>query len=305
VEGWSEKSAAASGLQAAKNTTSQIVIVLDIENGKEINLLKSVESGKGEAPSNTYFLDSPDGVPNGTVPEDYIHTPIPTGLVFQNSDGHRKLVNPLTGTDVAVYDQQRVTSRLVNNEAGFYEYAYSNVMNSEGTPKAVATFGNFALVATSQPETRSKSGAYVQSSKYELVNTITKATVSEVVCAGNSYDPRVTSFSPNFRYVNFFGLVAVDTQSKAAFCANDVTDDSRRKLVISDIDNDGNLYARGDREFLRISLADQSKIETLAKDVSSDKELPIRITDKGSALLYSENSEDTLVAVPAKASTED
>ena len=305
VQGWVKKSTPASGLQAAKNTSSQSVIVLDAETGKEVKIYNGVETDSSASINDdVFYLDTPAKGPTGTSGSDfvnYIHITVPTGLVYRNGAGHEKLVDPLTGSELAVYDEGRSPKTLLNNETGFYEYAYSEVLNSDGVPKAKATFGNFALVATSQPESRSSSGSYVKSSKYELVNTLNKTTVGSVICrdATIALDSNTVSYSPNFRYVSF-GNVVFDTQSKAAFCGTPL-DESVRRLFISDVDNEGNIYAAADRQYLKVNIADTTKVETLVEDFSAAKgELPELITDKGSALFYSENSEDTLVVIPAK-----
>jgi hypothetical protein len=265
--------------------------------------LKGDESEVGAAPDSTFYLEVSSILDSTAGDTKYVESTFLTGLVFKNGEGKYRLVDPTSGATVAT-GERNLSAPMLNNEAGFYQYDNTDYGITPAKPQAKATFGNYALLATAQPEYQTKTGSYVKNSTYSLVDTVTKKTVSEMKCADGGM-PQETSYSPDFRYVSFFGNYVFDTKTGKSFCTIPVGKEDVRKFYVTDVDNAGSMYGFADTEYLRISLEDNSKIETLLPDFSSQNELPVRITDKGSAVFFSEQSEDTLVSVPAKATTED
>lgn len=299
VNSQSEDSTEASGLTAAKKTETEHVTVLDAGTGKVVNKFDGKPLEVGASVPGTFLLDTePSKVELGSGVS--VTAPYFTGLTYHTAGAsgptQYKLVNPLTGQTVATSD-----THSFNNESDFYEVRdfYATVGGEYEKTTVAGVFGNFALLATQQPETKNSSGAYIQNSKFSLVNTATKTVVSEMTCANAMYNTP-TSYSPDFRYVSFLGNFAFDTKTGKSFCTVPVSNVNVRQFTVVSLDNAGNMYGTADeKEYMRISLADISKVETIAK-VNSGKELPIRITEKGSAVFYSDNSEDVLVVVPAK-----
>lgn len=160
-----------------------------------------------------------------------------------------------------------------------------------------ASFGNYALTASRLPVVKGAAGGSFPASKYALMNAATKTVVSEIECLDLTVEPEVT-YSPDFRFVNFMGTYVFDTQTGDSFCSAPVGKDDVRRFSVASVDNSGNMYGTADNDYLKVSLADNSKVETLI--ANNKNALPLLITDKGSALFRSEQSEDILVAIPAK-----
>lgn len=301
VDGSINTESEASGLSAAKKTTTENVVILDITNGKVVNTLKNTAHEVGDmSDTSRYSLSSTkeDASNKGASDPEWVSQPFRVGLVYKNASGNGKdkLVDPLTGDTIATDKTDR--KGALNNETGFYIRSTTDASFNYVT-KVEATFGNYALVATKQPEVRSKSGSYVQNSKYSLMNTVSNTVVSEMSCADGTH-ALDTVYSPDFRYVSFLGNYVFDTKTGKSFCTTPMNNLDVRQFVVSAIDNNGLMYGTADREYLRISLADNTKIETLLAGESYGTKLPLLITDKGSALFYSEQSDDVLVAIPAK-----
>lgn len=300
VTGTSQTSTEASGLTASTKTSVQHVTVLDAATGKVVKDLPGTPNAGASTP-NSFLLNTKVAFKKGGYSDAV--TPFLTGLFYQTYNGPSayKLVDPLSGNTVATSD-----STPLHNEAGFYkdrdfwkavggEYEQTNI---DGL------FGNFTLFSTKQEEVQSKTGSYIKNSKYSLVNTANKAVLSEISCANSQLD-LPTVYSPNFRYVVFSGNFVFDTQTGASFCTTPTNNLEVRPFVVSAVDDNGNMYGAAtsdggaDGEYLKINLSDTAKVETLAT-YKFGNELPIAITDKGSAVFRSELSQDVLVVVPAK-----
>lgn len=285
IDGSDTTSEAAKGLTAEKKSTAHLAIVLDAVTGKEVNTVSNLaESGRN---GDTYTLDNTPM----SVSSKHFEVPAPfmTGLVYRTMMGQVKLVDPLTGETVATEDVKgKPTNR--NSESGFYSL--------ETFMKDIeASFGDYALTSSRLPVVKGAAGGNFPASKYSLMNAATKTVVSEIECLDLTVEPKVT-YSPDFRYVNFMGTYVFDTQTGDSFCTAPVGKEDVRRFNVSSIDNSGNMYGNADNDYLKVSLADTTKTETLIANNKSA--LPMLITDKGSALFRSEQSEDVLVAIPAK-----
>jgi hypothetical protein len=292
LSGWENASEAASGLTAEKKTSEQHVIILDATTGKVVNIFAGEVAVLGSRDPDIFSFDprSHSGDRQDTA------IPFLTGLVYKTPKGQAKLVDPLTGNTVATNFKDYGPTPL-NNETGFY----TDQMNRTGKSTTKAMFGNFAFVSTENVEGgSSKTGATHQNSTFTLVNTITNEIVSKMNCLGTGDDTKKPTYSADFRYVTFAGQYVFDTKTGKSFCTVPTGQKDIRRFEVKAIDNDGNMYGTADSEYMRINLADITKVETLLADISQATQLPILITDKGSALFYSEQSEDVLVAVPAK-----
>lgn len=297
IDGWAETSQPANGLQAAKNLTANNVIVLDAATGKTVNVFKDEPTEVGGNNMDRFYFNPRESDANNS------ETSIPflTGLTYRTQNGSAKLVDPLTGKTVAT----EVTAGFMslNNETGFYK---NKVDFGSGRSTTKSVFGNFGFVVEYAP---SPSGSSLPESTFSLVNTVTNETVSSMQCQGNGEGISTHSpvYSPNFRYVVFGNKYAFDTKTGKSFCSKPSGKQDARDFQISAVDNDGNMYGTADRDYLRVSLADISKVETLLKDVNTQDAVmfPIGITSKGSALFQSESSSDVLVAVPSKTPTQD
>lgn len=286
IDGSDTTSEAAKGLTAEKKSAAHLAIVLDAVTGKEVNTVSNLaESGRN---GDTYTLDNTPM----SVSSKHFEVPAPfmTGLVYRTMMGQVKLVDPLTGQTVATEDVKgKPTNR--NSESGFYSLETLFMKDIE------ASFGDYALTSSRLPVVKGAAGGNFPASTYSLINAATKTVVSEIECLDLTVEPKVT-YSPDFRYVNFMGTYVFDTQTGDSFCTAPVGKDDVRRFNVSSVDNSGNMYGNADNDYLKVSLADTSKTETLIANNKSA--LPLLITDKGSALFRSEQSEDVLVAIPTK-----
>jgi hypothetical protein len=298
------ESKAANGMQAAKDTISENVTVLDAATGKVVNTFKGepMEIGKGSESGN-YYLDNivrPDASPRD---KDFVR-PFMVGLVYATFKGDVKLVDPVTGATVAT-DKLNGNGGFakLNNETDFIEDMNKMDYMTNNEIYMAGVFGNFALMETSIPSESNGGKAY---DTFTLVNTVTGANVSTPMkCATGGHglnDPRyVPVYSPDFRYVKFQGNYVFDTQTGKSFCDTPKDNKDMREFPVSALDNEGNMYALSQRDYMRVSIADITKPEILVGDVSmSEDEQPVLITDKGSAVFWMDESKKELVTVPAK-----
>jgi hypothetical protein len=285
IDGWNTSSEAAKGLTAEKKSSVQLAIILDAVTGEEVNTVSIAESGKN---GDTFALDN---TPMSVSSQHYkVPAPFMTGLVYRTVTGQVKLVDPVTGETVATDDRRNKPTNL-NSESGFYS------LDTLFMKDIAASFGNYALTASRLPVVKGAAGGSFPASKYALMNAATKTVVSEIECLDLTVEPEVT-YSPDFRFVNFMGTYVFDTQTGDAFCSAPVGKEDVRRFSVTSVDNSGNMYGTADNDYLKVSLADNSKVETLI--ANNKNALPLLITDKGSALFRSEQSEDVLVAIPAK-----
>lgn len=299
IDGYENSTQPASGLQAEKKTTAQNVIVLDVVTGKTVNVLKGEpEEVTGKSSGTNFYFSSP-----AAETSDGIKTYVPflTGLTYNSPDGKSaKLVDPLTGKTLATNSRDAGPVPL-NNESGFYK----DESNALGRTTTKAVFGNFAFVAN--PDTNgTKSGYTSDASVFTLVNTVTNETVSTMKCLGTGIiEKNDIAYSPDFRYVVFAKEYAFDTKTGKSFCSSPTGKTDARDFQISAVDNNGLLYGAAGDDYLRVDLADNTKVETLLTGTARTSKLPFLISTKGSAVFYSEKSEDVLVVVPAKNPTLD
>jgi hypothetical protein len=298
-----KESKPATGMQAAQDTETDNVVVLDASTGKVVNKFEGKPSVIGQSSQGTgnYYLDNIVRKDASPRDKEFIR-PFMVGLVFATWEGAGKLVDPVTGDTVAT-DNQMFSKP--NNEAGFIASMdkIDYVTSEETLMKGI--FGNYALLEISNPSKDANNGGRAYFT-FSLVNTVTGETVSNPMkCASagygltNSKDAPV--YSPDFRYVKFVGNYVFDTQTGASFCDTPLENKTMRDLPVSALDNEGNMYGLAQRDYLRVSVADPAKADTLLGDVSlSEEELPLVITDKGSAVFWMDESKKTLVTVPAK-----
>lgn len=307
-----KESKPASGMQAAKETNTDNVVVLDATNGKVINTFKGqpTELGQMDSDTNNFHLDNIVRKDSKPRDKDFVR-PFMVGLVYINWTGSEKLVDPVTGETVT-------TNKLngngefaqLNNEAGFLTDMNTTdyMTNNETYVKGV--FGNYALMETSIASESNGNGKVYDS--FSLVDTVTdKAVSAPMKCApaghglsGGTRDMPV--YSPDFRYVKFAGNYVFDTQTGKSFCDTPKANTEMRRVMIDALDDAGNMYGLAQRDYLRVSMADPAKAETLVGDVSmNEDELPVAITDKGSIVFWMDESKKTLVTIPVKEAAQD
>lgn len=300
VDGVSVVKEASSGLAAEKSTETEIVVVLDVMTGKVVNTIKGnpkeIVGGMVQS-DNTKALKL---VNNGVVTSSNT-TPLMTGLVFGNG-AITKLVDPLTGQEVATDTEQLQHY----NEAGFYKL--SDVFPAknygyEGT-NLVAESGNYILVSNNPRNTNIQGSV----AEYRLVNTLTKEVSPEILCvpqtkrnANGTVSGNVITYSPDFRYVNFFENTVFDTKTGKSFCTQPAGKPEVRPFVVTHINNNGDMFGAttSGNDLLKVSLADSSaKAQNWAPNTNQDS----IITDKGSLVvkISKTSSEQQLVVLPAK-----
>lgn len=303
-----KESKAASGMQAAKDTTADNVIVLDAETGKVVNTFKGEphEVGMMNDQTNIFHLDNIVRKDDSPRDKEFVR-PFMVGLVYVNWTGDAKLVDPVTGATVATDKLNGNGSYAkLNNEAGFIpdmnqtDYLTNNEIFMKGV------FGNFALMEKSVPSEDSTTGGKAYDTFY-LVDTVSGKTVSTPMKCGaighglSDAVRNIPIYSPDFRYVKFTGNLVFDTQTGKSFCDTPKENKDMRQLPVSVLDNEGNMYGLAQRDYLRVSLADITKSENLLTDVSlTEDQQPVFITDKGAALFWMDDTHKSLVTVPAK-----
>jgi hypothetical protein len=299
IDGWDNISQPASGLQAEKKTTAHNVIVLDAATGKTVNVFKGEPSEVG---ANTQDkLSFNPRTSNGST-SDNTYIPFLTGLTYRSLNGDAKLVDPITGKTIAT--ENRVSGPMsLNNESGFYK----DELNERSKTTTKAVFGNFGFVVNDNPvANKAETGHSYQNSIFALVNTVTNETISKMECKGTGdIENQDVVYSPDFRYVVFAKQYAFDTKTGKSFCSSPTGKEDARDFQISAVDNSGLLYGNAGRDYLRVSIADNTKVETLVSNATNDTKFPIFITKNGSAVFHSEKSKDVLVVVPSKTPTVD
>lgn len=303
-----KESQPASGMQAAKETNTDNVVILDAATGKVVNTVKGqpTEYGQMNSDTNNFHLDNIVRKDESSRDKDFFR-PFMVGLVYINWTGDAKLVDPVTGATVATdkLNGNGSFARL-NNESDFIAdmNRIDYLTNNETRMKGI--FGNYALMEKSAPKEDGGQDGGRAYRTFSLVNTVTGETVSapmKCASAGEglnsaSYAP---VYSPDFRYVKFAGGYAFDTQTGKSFCDTPRENKDMREFPVTALDNEGNMYGLAQQDYLRVSITDPAKAETLVSDASlSASGIPIAITDKGSAVFWMDESKKTLVTVPAK-----
>jgi hypothetical protein len=277
------------GLQAEKQTRMELIVVLDPETGKVVNTIK------GDATTITGGLITGNPRPLSLINDELVkdpkkeiahppaglsdEQPFMNGLVF--GDGETtNLVDPLTGKIIATDTNH--TQRV--NDSGFYKVSEvfpAKNFGYEGT-NLEAVFGNYLLVRNDKPRT-SNSAPVI--SEYRLVNSVTKevSPPSECIAADTLKNLSVgVNYSPDFRYVNFYGTTVFDTKTGKSFCSKPANQPDIRPFVVSYVDNNGNMYGVAGSDTLKVNINDTSK--TAKWEVSDPGALDAVITDKGSLL---------------------
>lgn len=294
----------ANGLSSEKTTTTEIVIVLDLESGAAVNTLKgdttSTTGGLNQSGLDTLYLINDETIPDvktgtATVPSGLYDTePFMVGLVYGTKNGQTvKLVDPLTGKEIATDTKKNQHY----NEAGFWKASETYSAKSFGYDggNIEAVFGNYMLVSN---EKRATSGNYTE---YRLVNTVTKEVSPPSACVSQAKDAGIgMRFSPDFRYVNFYGKNVFDTKTGASYCTQPANHPEIRPFVASLVDNEGNMYGTADKDYLKVNIADTSKTQKWS-DGASYNEVPVSVTTENSLVLKRNDGEtQTFFVLPEK-----
>lgn len=287
LHGMTGTTQAASGLNSAKTTSTEVVIVLEQETGKVANTLKgdttSTTGGVSQSGYGTPKLINDKTVPDletgrATIPDGLYDTePYMVGLVYGANTGHQvTLVDPLTGKAVA----EDTNQYQHYNEAGFWKASQTYSAKSVGAPEGDidAVFGNYMVVSNK------KSGTGPSSTEFRLVNTVTKEVSAPVECADDRKDVNVgLRFSPDFRYVNDYGRLVIDTKTGKAYC-QPAGHPEVRPFTVSFVDNDGNMYGAAEKDYLKVNIADTSKSQQWT-DGNTYNNVPVNVTSKGSLVI--------------------
>lgn len=305
LHGLTETTEAASGLSSEKSTATEVVVVLDLETGAVANTLKgdttSATGGINQSGFDTLHLINDETLPNpetgrATIPAGLYDTePFMVGLVYGNTSGVVKLIDPLTGKEIAT----DVKKNQHYNEAGFWKASETYNAKAFGYDggNVEAVFGNYMLVSNDKPSTKT-SDSYTE---YRLVNTVTKEVSPPTACERQGQDIGIgMRFSPDFRYVNFYGKNVFDTKTGKSYCTKPANHPEIRPFVVSLLDNDGNMYGIADnKDYLKVNIADTSKTQKWSDVNPNDK--VVGVTSKNSLVLNRmEGSTQTFFVLPEK-----
>lgn len=290
LHGMTTTAQAASGLNSGTESSAEIVIILEMETGKVANTIKggtiSTTGGQTTSGYGTPKLINDKTIPDletgrATIPAGLYDTePYMVGLVYGAGESAQPvtLVDPLTGKVIATDTKQNQHY----NEAGFWKYSetYSGKSFGVGEGNLDAVFGNYMIV-TNQ---KAGKGGNVSYTEFRLVNTVTKEVSAPSACADDRKDANIgMRFSPDFRYVNAYGRIVIDTQTGKAYC-QPAGHPEVRAFNVSFVDNDGNMYGQADKDYLKVNIADTSKTQQWT-DGKFYSDRPIDVTSKNSLVL--------------------
>lgn len=308
LHGLTETTEAANGLSSEKSTATEVVVVLDLETGAVANTLKgdttATTGGMNQSGFDTLYLINDETIPEaGTakamVPAGLYDTePFMVGLVYGTKGGATvKLVDPLTGKEIAT----DTNKNQHYNESGFWKASETYNAKAFGYDggNVEAVFGNYMLVSNDKPSTKT-SDFYTE---YRLVNTVTKEVSPPTACERQGQDVNIgMRFSPDFRYVNFYGKNVFDTKTGKSYCTKPANHPEIRPFVVSFVDNDGNMYGTADKDYLKVNIADTTK--TQKWNTSGDNlfdTVPRTVTSENSLVLHRNNgSTQTFFVIPEK-----